>query len=147
MREIAMYKEEIETLFNLVKDDETAVEIVNKIIPIKDELLLKSIIKRFTTYKEIDDLEEQYLNDILNDIKHYEEYPIIKRVNSRIYFFRDDNQLTEITDYEPENKELNKVVACFNYEIIKVCPFKISFRGNIRFLYSLHKNLLSVEVK
>lgn len=144
---LVMFQKDKEILFEFVKNDEIAVEIVNKIIPINDELLLKSIIKRFTTYKEIDDLEEQYLNDILNEIKVYEKYPIIKRVNSRIYFFRDDNQLTEITDYEPENKELNKVVACFNYKIIKVYPFKIFFRGNIRFLYSLHKNLLSVEVK
>ena len=67
MMKIAMYRE-IETLFNPVKDDEMAVEIVNKIIPIKDELLLKCIIKRFTIYKEITYQKKKYLNDILSEI-------------------------------------------------------------------------------
>lgn len=140
---MVMFTIDKEFLFELIKNDDLAASIVDKIF----------LMEKGTFYKKVKDLiarkdnevsyaEISYLNDILSDIKHYEEYPVIKRIGSPVYY-RKNNELMKVEFEKTASSEPSKVVCCYNYQI-RISVFDLKHDG---FLCSLGKLCIRREVK
>lgn len=145
---ILMKKEDKDKLYDFVKDDDIARTIVDKIMIPENTTLykrIKNFRKRIDNDNDISVYEECYLNDILSEIKFNEEYPVVRMINSNIYFLK-DNQLKAIDEYEPIDSEPSKVVGYFNYKIRQMPFLGMTYGEDIRYIYSLNKNLYKIEI-
>ena len=143
---ILMKKEDKDKLYDFVKDDDIARTIADKIMISEDTTLFKRI-KNFRKGidNDISEYEKCYLNDILGETKFSEEYPVVKRINSNIYFLK-DNQLKAIDEYEPIDSEPSKVVGYFNDEIRQSSFPGMVRGGSVYYIYLLADNLYKMEI-
>lgn len=138
-----MFTRDKEFLFKLIKNDELAVSIVDKIYLMEEGTFHKKV-KNLIARKDdqVSSAEISYLNDILSDIKHYEEYPVIKRIESHVYY-RENNELMKTEIDKTAIGEPSKV-ACYYIYQIRVSIFDVKHDG---FLCTLVRYLIDREVK
>lgn len=140
---IVMFQKDKEILFEFVKNDEIAVSIVEKFFLLEEGTLYKRI-KNLIARKsdDVSSAEISYLNDILSDIKHYEEYPVIKRIKSHVYYLK-NNELMKVEFEKTDSSEPSKVVCYYIYQIGEGI-FVPKRNGFLRLLY---QHCMSREVQ
>ena len=152
MRRISMSNWAKKELQELVKEDEIATDIADKIINVERRInpILMNIVILFKKIKNIvsgkDDMishsEESYLNDMLRGMKVYEKYPVAKKIKSNIYYYM-NNELKVIEYMKRINHEPDKVIFCYYYQIKRTDEKYITNCCH----YILDHNLISIEVE